>query len=256
MTRSGHGPTTRDAQSPTPSPGYAGSTGQALADLTRRAVAGDESAFARLHERYAPGLLRFFTRRCDRLLAEDLAQSTWAQVWQALRAGRYDPGRSALSTFVYAVACKVWLQHRRQGGRQHMDEAVGADEWIEHLIDPAGSPDDLAECCELLDVLRACLNATQGPWALTSQERAIVMGLSMGRSQRELAGALGLAPSTVNERKAAAYNKLRLAMARLGLQVDDTPTHAGQARPAGRLASARQRVVDNPLEVAPENQCP
>jgi len=40
-------------------------------------------------------------------LADDFSQKTWVAVWQALIAGKYEPDRAAISTFVYAVGYRV-----------------------------------------------------------------------------------------------------------------------------------------------------
>ena len=39
-------------------------------------------------------------------------------VWKALREGQYDPERSAITTFVYAVANNAWLSHLRGFARE------------------------------------------------------------------------------------------------------------------------------------------
>src|SRR5947207_2359154 len=90
-----------------------------LQHLTLRAAGGDQAAFAALHQRLGGGLFRLFMDRTGGRseLADDFSQKTWVAVWQALIAGKYDPGRAAISTFIYAVGYRVWLQHMRTAGR-------------------------------------------------------------------------------------------------------------------------------------------
>ena len=72
-------------------------------DLVERILAGDESAFAVLHGRWAPRVLRFaLSRLSDRDDAEDVVQEVFAALLAACRAIRADrpsaPGCSASRT--------------------------------------------------------------------------------------------------------------------------------------------------------------
>jgi FixJ family two-component response regulator len=75
--------------------------------------------------------------------------------------------------------------------------------------------DDLA-LAELLDAVRQCLSAAGTANSLTDIERHIVQQVVQGATDRSLAAALGLAPSTVNARKQSAYAKLRRCLAAKG----------------------------------------
>ena len=99
-------------------PNPAGSD-RSLADLCAAAVGGDRAAFEALHRRLGGGVRRLFLDRTSGRadLAEELGQRTWVGVWQSISSGKYDPTRSAISTFVYAVASKVWLQYLRSSKR-------------------------------------------------------------------------------------------------------------------------------------------
>ena len=102
-----------------------------LQHLTTRAAGGDEGAFAALHQRLGGGLFRLFLDRTGGRseLADDFSQKTWVAVWQALIAGKYDPARAAISTFVYAVGYRVWLQHMRSTGRANAPRRRGCRVW-------------------------------------------------------------------------------------------------------------------------------
>lgn len=169
----------------------------------------DPADFAALHNRLAPGLRALFQRRAHGRhdLADDLAQQTWWQVWRAVCEGRYDASRAAPSTFVYAVANHVWLQHCRAA------RSVGRSA---QLADRSPSLNGVLEYSELLEALRACLQQRNGPAALDDVERRVVLELAEGASERELASRLGLAASTVHARKTSAYMKLRSCLAAKG----------------------------------------
>lgn len=171
-------------------------------------LSADPAEFAVLHARLAPGLRALFRRRVrgHHDLAEDLAQQTWSQVWQAVCAGRYDPARAAPSTFVYAVANHIWLQHCRSARLVTPPQRA----------DSGASLNGVLEYSELLETLRACVQQRDRPTALDEVERRIVLELAEGASERELARRLGLAASTVHARKISAYMKLRNCLAAKG----------------------------------------
>jgi len=185
-----------------------------LQRLAAAASAGDEAAFEGLHRRLLGGLLHLFQRRVGRIeVAEELAQRTWVAVWRSLRAGRYDPARAAISTYVYAVGHHVWLQYCQEysssGGTEPLWVAASQPA-------PIQEPVDALALAELIDAVRDCVAVEGNPHELTPQERAVVNGLAAGRSERALAEELGLAPSTIHARKTAAFEKLRLSLTRRG----------------------------------------
>ena len=210
-------------------PRHPENAGDPLAQLANRARSGDQSAFEELLHRFDPGLKRILLRRSggQSELSEELAQRTWIAVWEALREKRYDPRKSAISTFIYAVAHKLWLQHLRRTGRAPLSDGVlGAS-----LSDPsgaAGNPAALLHAAEMLDAMRACLHATGAPFSLTAEERQVVIGLSGGESERALAEELGVAASTVHARKQLAYRKLRRCLSAKGFSVESAERPRGQ----------------------------
>lgn len=170
--------------------------------------ASDRASFDALHRRLHSGVVRLFLRRTGGRhdLAEDLAQRTWLAVWHSLTRGLYDPQRSALSTFVYAVGTKVWLQHLRQSGRR-----ASVPPALLHAAEQSPDPAEALPVAELLQALREVLDVEQGP--LSEEERWIVRQMAMGHSDRALARQLGIAPSTLNVRKRAALDKVRAYLA-------------------------------------------
>lgn len=181
------------------------------ATLAERVACGDARAFAHVHASLAPGLRAMFLRRLGQRadVADDLAQQTWAAVWDALRRGRYDPTRAAVSTFIYAVAHNMWLRFCRAARRGLPTEAAVPP-------DLGPSPERMLAYCELLEALRGCLRNPHGDDALSAEERQIVLAAADGQSERELARQLGVAASTINARKKAAYGKIRRCLAHKG----------------------------------------
>jgi len=148
--------------------------------------------------------------------AEELVHQTWIVVWQSLSEGRYDPRKAAVSTFIYAVANKLWLQHLRKLGRA---PTTAGDIDFSVFAEPpeqASNPATMLQAGETLEAMRGCLHVRGRPFSLTSVERQVVIGLASGKTERELAEELGLAPSTVHARKHLAYKKIRRCMAAKG----------------------------------------
>ena len=76
------------------------------AQLLARTAAGDESAFAALYDRFAPGLFSMVVKMThDEKEAEDVLQEGFAHIWR--RAATYDAARS--SPFTWAV---MILRHK------------------------------------------------------------------------------------------------------------------------------------------------
>lgn len=182
-----------------------------LEDLARRLAAGDRNAFDEAHARLDGGVRRLFQRRgASAEAAEELSQRTWLEVWRVVTQGRYRPERSAISTFVYAVAGFVG---RRRTGAQGL--ALPA-QLGERLADPdAGIEQALAEA-EVIEATRACLKATTGQNALSESEREAVLATLEGQSERQAAERLSVSASTINARKKSAFDKIRRCLAAKG----------------------------------------
>jgi DNA-directed RNA polymerase specialized sigma24 family protein len=198
-----------------------------LQSLCAAAAAGDASAFEAIHRRLGGGLKRLFLERSGGRadLAEELSQRTWVAVWQALTAGKYDPSRAAISTFVYAVGSKIWLGHLR-GSQRDGARAAGGEGAFYALVRDDG-PGDVAAGAELIQAVRDCLAGVGADGGLTPDERALVCAAAAGESDRALAKRLKLAPSTVNARKRAAYEKLRRWLAQRGHRPESSERGAG-----------------------------
>jgi len=187
--------------------------GEPPSEWVPRAAAGDRSAFERLHERFAPGLMRFILKRVDGNadLAEELAHLTWIAAWDALRQGKFDSQRGAFSTFLYGVGSKYWLRHRRDARTDaRITAAIGQAQSPAHAspADPAGT----MAFVELLQDVRDLLFGESGPQTLSPEEREVLLESARGTSERDLAARLRLAPSTINARKQSGYAKMRRAL--------------------------------------------
>lgn len=199
---------------------------QTLAQLSARALEGDHTAFEQIHRRVGAGVKRLLLRRSGGRedLVEEISQRTWTSVWQAVKAGKYDPSRSAITTFVYAVANNAWLTHLRGFARDrgYIEGAPGIVpvEAAERLPGDTGETASAIAAAEELQAMRECL-AEESPAGLSELERTIVRAIAAGETDRGLARRLNLSSSTVNVRKHAAYEKIRVYMASRGFRANE-----------------------------------
>lgn len=204
-----------------------------LDELSRRAIGGDARALTDLHARLTPGLVRHFMRKLGtpgagpaggggrEQTADELAQLTWVAFWKALEAGRYDPSRARLSTFLYAVASNVYLRYLRAVGRpkreHHLDDfEFSADRAGRGGMSETTDPREAAEMAGVLHALRLLVNGEEGGAGLTDDERDVLRAIGSGRSDRELAALLSVAPSTAHARKKSALEKVRRFLVQRG----------------------------------------
>lgn len=150
-------------------------------------------------------------------MAEDLAQRTWASVWQAIDSGRYDPARAAITTFVYAVAQNHWRQWSRG--------TVESRTTVTDAPDPIAGEDpaELVAEAELIDAVRRCVRGAAPESGLTEMDREVLNLIAggSGLTDRALAEQLAVSPSTAHARKRSALDGLRRYLHRI----------AGEGRP-------------------------
>jgi RNA polymerase sigma factor (sigma-70 family) len=214
-----------------------------LRELSDAAASGERAVFDEVHRRLDVIVRRFMRERgADASLSDDLSQRVWFAVWQACRAGTYDPSRSAISTFVYAVSSNVWLQHLRSRGtrdaRTQAIESLGVD------ITDAERATDFARTAEAVDFVRRALSPIQSdpaPEGLTERERAALRATGEDVTDRDLALRLGVSPSTAHTTRRTALEKLGTMLRRAGLwpgephaRVRGIPPDSAERTPAAR----------------------
>lgn len=204
-----------------------------LRELSEAAASGERAIFDEVHARLDAVVRRFMRERgAGASLSDDLSQRVWFAVWQACRAGNYDPTRAAISTFVYAVASNVWLQHLRSRGtrdaRTQAIESLGVD-----ILD-AERASDFAKTAEAIELVRRTLapgdGSDKGDAAndLNERERAALRATGEGVTDRDLALRLAVSPSTAHATRKSALEKLGRVLRRAGLWPGE-PSNPGAA---------------------------
>ncbi len=236
-------PHTQDAHGPSDS-------GEALAAIARRAAAGDHAAFDTLFRRIGPAVRRMLVGRTrgNEHLADDLSQRTWAGLWQSFQTNAYDSSRSAITTYVYAIAYRTWLHSVRQSTSGIERETIRLGE-----SDPVGLGPDLESSSDLASAIDAVRGALQGRENdLSDEDRDMLRAIAAGESDRAIAKRLGLAPSTVNARKQTAMGKLSRILARKGFRAEEaergSPSGKQPTDPAAAIAypGTRPSAKDTP----------
>ena len=153
------------------------------AALVARLAAGDrDEALAGLYDAYGARLYALGVHLLhDRSLAEDLVQETFVRLWRS--AGRYDPERSSVRTFVYTLARRAAVDLWRRSSRMpvtaadaaEMEDTIGgaAFDEVVHRLDVGEALDSLSPAHrEVLDL--------QYHGDLTQRQVAERLGIPLG----------------------------------------------------------------------------
>ena len=187
----------------TGSPAGAALSGCVLA-VARRS---DHAAFAVLFSHFAPRLKTYFLRSgMADAAAEELAQETMVLVWR--KAGLFDPGKAAASTWIFAIGRNLRADALRRG--PHAAPPDGTADGAPHAAerrDTAPTAEDLAASAQREDQLRQALRGLP-------REQVEVLRLSYfgHRSHTEIGRALGVPLGTVKGRLRQALARLRAAL--------------------------------------------
>ena len=172
------------------------------ATLLKRAATGDNEAVAHLYERYGSTLYGFGLRRLGSpQLAEELVQRVMTRMWRL--AGRYDPDRASVRTWVFTIARStvIDLYRAQPSAEPHAD------------LDAHGQAPDELDALLRAEAMRAALDR------LSDEHREVLdLGYFRGLAQAEIAERLGVPLGTVKSRTFYALKALRLACDELGVR--------------------------------------
>ncbi len=161
-------------------------------ELVRRTAAGDADAFGALYRRKRPDVFRFALHMTgDEAVAEDVVQDAFMTVMR--EAGRFDPGRGAVTPWLCGIA------------KNHLRQRLARDRRLEPLAhdeEPATEA-TAAETDALGELIRAerveFLRRAVLSLPLRYREAVVVCDLQE-LSYRDAAGALTCAVGTVRSR--------------------------------------------------------
>ena len=174
------------------------------ADLVAAIGAGDETALGLLYERFS-GMLLGLARRVlgDASDAEEILQEAFLQVWS--QAGRYDPGRSSVSTWLVLITRSRAIDRLRSRKVKDRTLQTVQQEKRSGHTSPQGVGDVLRQ------QRRRRLRREMA--LLPPEQREVLeMAFFRGMTQSEIAGETGTPLGTVKTRSLLAMRKLRQAM--------------------------------------------
>jgi RNA polymerase sigma-70 factor (ECF subfamily) len=153
------------------------------------------AAFAELIQRHQHALMNFFARLGDYTHAEDLTQETFIRVYRYR--DRYK-AKAKFTTFLYTLARRTWVDHRRKSDRR----AIAYEAYAEECSIRQEKGSDATQ--ERLQAMHAAMKE------LSDEMRAcVVMSVYQGFKYHEIAEILEIPVGTVKTRVYHAMRKLR-----------------------------------------------
>lgn len=181
--------------------------------LMARVGQGDVFAYTALVQRHLPALYRLGCRMLhDRHEAEDVAQESFARLWQS--APRWQSAGAGLAGWLRRVCTNLCLDRLRKRARWVPDD-------MPDLADPAIPADRLLEQGQVEDVLEDCLRALSG-----NHRAAIVLTYYEGMANRAAAEMLQLELKAFESLLHRARVRLATLLARGGIAAPDVELFA------------------------------
>lgn len=173
-------------------------------ELVRRVAAGDQVALSELYDRFSGMLLALAQRvLADPADAEETLQEAFLQAWK--QAGRYDPARSSVSTWLVLITRSRAIDLLRSRGVKERTRKAAIAEKGDLHTSPEGPTDVL---------LLERRNRLERELGLLPEEQREVLEMSFfrGMTQREISEQTGIPLGTVKTRTLLAMKKLRVAL--------------------------------------------
>jgi RNA polymerase sigma-70 factor (ECF subfamily) len=169
--------------------------------------AGDGRALETFHARYGATVFGYLLHVLrDRAAAEDVFQTVMTEVWR--RAGRYDPQRGSLVTWVLTIARSRAIDELRRRRPEPLDPADLPEPGVADGA-AAAAPQDQA-----LDRWRMAHLLAQLP---ADERHLLELRFYAELSQSEIAAETGVALGTVKSRMVRGLERLRALMDEEGL---------------------------------------
>jgi len=172
-------------------------------------LAGDETCFAGIVERYRRSLVRF--ARCylggAGHLAEDVAQDALIAVYRSAASFQ---GRSSFRTWLFSVARNACRHHLRRREREAHREDAGGDQVLEAMPDAGADPLERLEHQDVRRLIREALDALPPPL-----RTAVVLRDAEELSYEQIAEVLDVPMGTVRSRLHNARVRLAARLAPL-----------------------------------------
>jgi RNA polymerase sigma-70 factor, ECF subfamily len=178
-------------------------TQQQAIRLMHEIAAGSEPALVRLIAIYGRGLTLYASRFLGNSSeGDDVVQDAFLKVWQM--AGRYDPDRAAVSTWIYRITANLCIDRQRRGRVWRLFGRTDIADMADEMPDDApDAPTTVAARQQLAQVRRAiaCLP--------DRQRQAILLTAVAGMDSREIAAIMDTNQGAVEQLLVRARRSLR-----------------------------------------------
>jgi RNA polymerase sigma factor (sigma-70 family) len=166
-------------------------------DLGARLAAGEREAFDELVRGAWESVMRYFWKRTAPEDARDLAQRTFAEAWQSVRAGRMSVPATLEEWRRYLLVCarNRWIDAARRNAAREPAASLDAllvDGDERARFEPEAPHSDPALERDLASAVRGCLELLEPLW-----RSACWLHFVDGVSKREIARSLGKPEATV-----------------------------------------------------------
>ena len=166
----------------------------------------DRQAVVELVERYQHELVGFFYHQCwDQLLAEELAQDVFVNVYRARH--RYQ-ATAKLRTWLYRIAHNLYIDHirRQRHGNVSLNAEIGGASLrlVDVLAAPASADPDATSEAQITGRIQQAVAALPA-----GQRDVFVLANNQGMKYQDIAEVLGIPEGTVKSRMHSAVRFLR-----------------------------------------------
>jgi RNA polymerase sigma-70 factor (ECF subfamily) len=180
-------------------------------EILRRSL-DDPVGFGVLFERHYPAILRYLERRVGNIVGEELAAESFLVAFERRRT--FDASRGEVRPWLFGIATNL-LRNERRTEQVILRQRGG-------LIDTVGDS-SIDDATDRVDANSERSNLLRALARLEDNERDVVFLTALGElTPREIAGVLGIPPSTVRTRLWRARKVLRT---RLRASDESTPEY-------------------------------
>jgi RNA polymerase sigma-70 factor (ECF subfamily) len=177
-----------------------------LPDLIARSLRGDQSAYAAIYDRYAPGLYRLaYSILLVVQDAEDVLQESMVYAFRTL--DRYDPQRGSFRTWLYTIT----VSRCRNARRRKWLPTVALNTLLNIGIEPPTPESESPEVMAAWQQLRESLGQALKTLSPRLRE-AVALRYGQGLTYREMAEILDCPQKTAESRVRLAHEHLRKVM--------------------------------------------
>jgi RNA polymerase sigma-70 factor (ECF subfamily) len=165
-----------------------------------------EGAMRAAYRAHAAELYRFAARSLgDEGAAQDAVQDTFLRAW--LAADRYDPDRSSLRVWLFAIARNVVIDHSRRSAVASCPRVPADPDAVASGLAPVPDPTDRLVATWLVEAALGRLSRTH--------RHAVVETHLRDRPQDQVAAELGIPVGTLRSRVFYALREMRATLAEL-----------------------------------------